>query len=115
MIARTTIPGLGTATQCVASGSHAPDPSRYVWHHVQPESCGGPTNRGNCIETCDSCHYTIHRMLYAMARATLMLPIPPTYIPLLEHPPRRAQLMYAKLGYDRCNDAGTLTKVPNEG
>lgn len=104
MEALTEIPGLGKATRCTASGSHNPVPLRFVWHHVQPVEAGGQTVPGNLIEICDSCHYSIHRLLWNLAQG---LPLGPV--------PRAAQLGYAKQGLAACVAAGTVTQIPNEG
>jgi len=103
VLAQTTMLGV-RATKCVASKAHSPTPLRFVWHHVQPHEAGGPTTPANLIELCDSCHYSIHRLLWEMAQN---LP--------LEKPPRAAQLAFARKGYDACAAAGTVDKIPNEG
>jgi len=103
VLAQTTMLGV-RATKCVASKAHSPTPLRFVWHHVQPHEAGGPTTPANLIELCDSCHYSIHRLLWEMAQN---LP--------LEKPPRAAQLAFARKGYDACVAAGTVDKIPNEG
>ena len=104
MIAATELPGLGPATTCQASGTHNPTPLRFVWHHVQPHEAGGPTAAANLIEVCDSCHYSIHRLLWHLAKG---LPTGPV--------PRRAQLTFAQRGYAACVAAGTVAQIPNEG
>jgi hypothetical protein len=115
MIAQTTLPGLGTADHCVASGSHDPRPTRFVWHHLQPKECGGATNLDNCIPVCDTCHYTIHRILYALAFQALGTPFRALYQDLLIKPPRRLQLGFATIGFARCVAAETADQIPNEG
>ena len=92
------------AITCVASGSHEPVPLRYVWHHVQPAEAGGQTTMSNLIEVCDSCHYSIHRLLWHLARNLDVGPVP-----------RRAQLAFAREGYEACVAAGTVAQIPDEG
>lgn len=104
MIAKSYHATVGHATECEGSGSHRPQPLRFVWHHIQPHECGGPTEPGNLVQLCDSCHYSVHRLLWHMARG---LPLGPV--------PRRAQLDLARTGYLRCIAAGTISKIPNEG
>jgi hypothetical protein len=100
----TFVDGLGKADQCVASDSHSPVPLRFVWHHVQPQEAGGQTIASNLIEICDSCHYSIHRLMWNMA-----VNQPNDLIP------RRMQLHYATVGYAACVAAGTVAQIPNEG
>jgi hypothetical protein len=104
MIAQTELPGLGRAQRCQASASHSPVPLRFVWHHVQPHEAGGLTVAANLIEICDSCHYSIHRLLWILANKLPRGPVP-----------RQSQLAYAQLGYARCLVAGTVDKIPDEG
>lgn len=104
MIAKGYLPGVGAASKCEASGSHRPEPLRFVWHHIQPHEAGGPTIRSNLAELCDSCHYSVHRLLYHLARD---LPLGPV--------PRQAQLELAREGLMRCHVAGTVGQIPNEG
>ncbi len=92
------------ASRCTASGSHSPMPLRFVWHHIQPHEAGGPTEPGNLVELCDSCHYSVHRLLWQMARG---LPV--------EHAPRVAMLRLATAGYTACMAAGTTGQIPDEG
>jgi hypothetical protein len=98
------VPGLGKATACVASGSHDPVPLRFVWHHVQPQEAGGQTVPANLIEICDSCHYTIHRLLWNLAHGLPNLVVP-----------RAAQRRFAQVGFAACQAAGTVALIPNEG
>ncbi len=103
------------AVQCDASGTHIPVPLRYVWHHVQPHEAGGPTTDANLVQVCDSCHYTIHQILWVMAQISLGKPVTDTQRGYITHPPRKAQLALAGQGYDRCLAAGTVAQIPNEG
>jgi len=104
MEALTTIEGIGTASTCTASITHDPKPLRFVWHHIQPHEAGGPTTPANLAQVCDSCHYSIHRLLWHLAQGA-----PPGFIP------RRTQLALARQGYSACVTAGTVAKIPNEG
>ena len=104
MITYTSLPGFGKATACEASKAHSPVPLRFVWHHVQPHEAGGATVAANLAQLCDSCHYSVHRLLWQMANS---LPV--------EKAPRQAQLVLAKRGFDACQAAGTLAQIPDEG
>lgn len=99
------VPGVGRADHCQVSTMkrHYPHPVRFVWHHMQPQEAGGQTVPDNLIQLCDSCHYTIHRILWCMAN---ILPIPKA------HPDQYA---FANEGYKRCVVAGTVKQIPNEG
>jgi hypothetical protein len=103
------------ATKCVASGTHIPRPLRFVWHHVQPHEAGGPTEAANLVELCDTCHYSIHRILWVMRLMGL------GQVPTAEqhdeytYPPRMAQKALAERGYEACVAAGTVAQIPNEG
>lgn len=92
------------AGYCVASGSHSPVPLRFVWHHIQPQEAGGPTVATNLASLCDTCHYSIHRLMWHMARGMDLGPVP-----------RLAQLALARQGYEACVAAGTVGQIPNEG
>jgi hypothetical protein len=115
MIAQTTLPGFGTATSCQASATHSPVPLRYVWHHVQPQEAGGATVAANLAQCCDSCHYSIHRLLWVMAQIAQQKPVTDVQRYDITHPPRKGQLKLASQGYDACVAAGTVAKIPNEG
>jgi hypothetical protein len=103
------------ATRCDASGTHNPRPLRFVWHHVQPHEAGGPTVPANLVQVCDSCHYTIHRILWVMAQIALQKPVTDVQRAYITNPPRQAQLALASKGYDACVAAGTIAQIPNEG
>lgn len=98
--------GFGTATTCIIlpPGSHRPVPLRFVWHHIQPHEAGGLTEASNLIQCCDGCHYSIHRIMWQLARD---LP--------LAAPANQKQLGYARAGYLACRTAGTVDRIPNEG
>lgn len=104
-----------SATKCVASGTHSPTPLRFVWHHVQPHEAGGPTTAANLAQVCDSCHYTIHRILWVMAQIAEGKTVTDVQRGYISNPPRQAQLALAKTGYDACVAAGTVAQIPNEG
>lgn len=99
------IDGVGQATDCsiAHARAHRPVPVRFVWHHIQPQEAGGVAVPANLVQLCDSCHYTVHRLLWNMAKG---LPQPPC---------RAAQLAYAQQGYAACLAAGTVARIPNEG
>ena len=115
MNAQATLPGFGTADHCEASGTHSPAPFRHVWHHVQPHDAGGSTTGVNLVQVCDSCHYTIHRILWVMRLIALQLPTTDAQRAIITRPPRRAQLILAGKGYEACRLAGTIAQIPNEG
>jgi hypothetical protein len=104
MEAMATLPGIGRAVRCDASGSHSPAPLRFVWHHIQPHEAGGETVATNLVEVCDSCHYTIHRLLWHLAKGEPVGLVP-----------RQTQLTLATLGFNKCMAAGTVARIPNEG
>jgi hypothetical protein len=99
------LPGFGPATLCqvTPTASHRPVPLRFVWHHIQPQEAGGLTEQANLVQLCDSCHYTIHRLMWYMAHGTVLPKV------------HRVQLQYAQKGFDACTAAGTVAKIPNEG
>jgi hypothetical protein len=103
------------ATQCVASSSHDPEPLRFVWHHVQPQGAGGETVESNLAELCDSCHYTIHRLLWYLAQQHRGVILTDAQEAELAHPPRRRQRKVAQQGFDACVAAGTVPAIANEG
>jgi hypothetical protein len=94
------------ATTCVvmAVNSHRPVPLRFVWHHVQPLEAGGPNIPANQVEICDSCHYSIHRLMWCLAGHEVL--------PLKFN---KAQMKIATTGYDACVAAGTVGQIPDEG
>jgi hypothetical protein len=112
------IEGRPPADHCevsLAVDGHRPVPLRYVWHHEQPESAGGATDDVNLIQLCDSCHYSTHRILYAMRLQYEGKPLTEAQQSYLTNPPRKAQLAFAQKGFDLCVAAGTVDKIPNEG
>jgi hypothetical protein len=106
MDAHVVIPGLGHAVDCAVMevSAHRPQPLRFVWHHIQPQQAGGLTVAQNLCQLCDSCHYSIHRLMWTLAQNQ---PLPPHV--------NRIQLGYARAGYNLCARAGTLPQIPNEG
>lgn len=103
------------ASKCQASATHSPQPLRFVWHHIQPQEAGGQTVPENLAQVCDSCHYTIHRMMWIMRLLADGKFITSDQRKWITTPPRRAQLGLASKGYDACRVAGTIDKIPNEG
>jgi len=100
------LPGLGRAVACAIATNtpHRPTPLRFVWHHIQPQEAGGATVTENLVSLCDSCHYSIHRILWTLKQGT----------PLPKHL-NSTQVGYAQAGYSRCVAAGTVAQIPNEG
>jgi hypothetical protein len=94
---------IGHASVCAVSKAHRPAPMRFVWHHIQPHVCGGLTVAANLVALCDSCHYSIHILLWHLGQATS-----PALVGT------RAQRALAKQGYDLCVTAGTVAKIPKE-
>ena len=117
MSAVLSLPGVGPATLCqVASATaHRPTPLRHVWHHIQPQEAGGQTVTVNLAQLCDSCHYTIHRLMYVMRLKFDGKQLTAEQQGWLDKPPRQAQLAFAVTGYNACVTAGTVDKIPNEG
>lgn len=109
------VPGLGKATTCAASGSHSPEPLRFVWHHIQPQEAGGPTTPENTAQLCDGCHYSVHRLLWLLRCTALGQSLTAGQQAELDHPPRRAQLELAQRGFAACQAAGTVSLIPDEG
>lgn len=103
------------ATQCVASGTHNPKPLRYVWHHIQPRETGGLTDAANLVQVCDSCHYSIHRIMWVMAQIAQQKPVTDAQRAVITKPPRKTHYVLAGKGYEACVAAGTVAQIPNEG
>ena len=99
------------ASSCSVTTNHVPYVVRFVWHHVMPESLGGSVE----VEVCDSCHYSIHRILYYMSLRYQGIALTDEQQALLNSPPRRAQLAIAQQGLDMCIAAGVVDRIPNEG
>ena len=76
---------------------------RYVLHHIQPQVCGGLTTPGNTVGLCDSCHYSVHVLLWHLSQGTT----PPS-------PGTRKQRAFAQQGYAACKAAGTVARIPKE-
>ena len=93
------------ATTCDAYGTHRPHPGRFVWHHIQPQVCGGPTQADNLVQCCDNCHFIIHIIMWLMV-------FDPTTVTARRF--SKTHLRYAKLGYDRAKAAGLELKMPKE-
>lgn len=105
--ALTVVPELGTAATCTGYGAHRPVPVRFVWHHVLPQVCGGKTVAENLAELCDNCHFTVHAIMYFMARNAGQLPQTVRGT--------RGQRHLAIRGYNMAVLSGTVSKIPNEG
>ncbi len=88
----------------VARWVHHPAATRYVAHHIQPQVTGGKTVAENLATLCDNCHYTVHMLLFNLAKGT----VPPMK-------GTRAQRALAQQGYAACVAANTVDKIPNEG
>lgn len=97
-------PLLGHAVGCAALKEHRPEQARSIWHHIQPQVCGGKTTVANTVALCDNCHYIIHLLLWRLANN---FPV--------DRRKWRGQLAYAQQGYDACVAAGTVGLIPNEG
>jgi HNH endonuclease len=98
------LPGAGRATSCQLARYHRPLPLRYVWHHILPEACGGRTEPGNLAQVCDSCHYSVHMLLWWLANGGIPAGITGS----------RAQLLLARRGYTLAQAAGTADRIPKE-
>jgi hypothetical protein len=96
--------GIGKATTCELYKAHRPIPLRFVWHHVLPETCGGLTQTGNLASLCDSCHYSVHILLYQLAHPDPAHVVKGT----------KTQQALAQKGYDQAVAAGTADKIPKE-
>jgi hypothetical protein len=103
----TFLPGVGTATTCVAEKSHRPKPLRFVWHHILPRTCGGLTTSGNLASVCDNCHYGIHVLLYELAQNGKLTDH--------WHMGGTGRYQIALSGYQAAIAAGTAGQIPNEG
>lgn len=104
MTARTELPGVGKATHCEVAGYHRPRPLRYVFHHILPEACGGKSEPDNLVQTCDTEHYAIHRLLWLLANGGIPRGTGGT----------RKQRALAERGYQAAVAAGTTGKIPKE-
>lgn len=98
------IDGIGRATECVIAKEHRPKPLRFVWHHVLPIAAGGKTLGPNLVQLCDSCHYTVHILLYALAQGQV----------LHQNDGTVSQRGVAKAGYELAKAAGTINLIPRE-
>lgn len=103
----TVVAGLGRADHCECVAHHRPTPARYVWHHVLPRTCGGPTTAANLVQLCDSAHYAIHVLLYELRLGGGVLP------PGYGHR-NSFHLDIARTGYERAVVAGTVDRIPKE-
>lgn len=92
------------ASLCTAAKYHSPHPLRFVWHHIQPKEAGGLTVAANLVQLCDSCHYSVHILLWQIANGGLVVPRP-----------CKGQLVLAQQGFALCEAAGTVNLIPKEG
>lgn len=93
---------VGRASQCVAAHTHSPRPLRFVWHHILPQACGGLTTTDNLAELCDSCHYSIHILMYSLSQGHAL------------HSGGKIQRDLAHQGYAAAVAAGTAELMPKE-
>ena len=104
MTALTFLEGIGRAEHCEVPTDHRPRPLRFVWHHKLPQVCGGLTRPDNLASVCDSCHYSVHVLMWNMAHG----------VPLL-HRQSPGQLTLALEGFLAAKAAGTVDRIPKEG
>jgi hypothetical protein len=104
--AETFLTAVGKATSCAVSATHrAPGTLVYVWHHVQPKGCGGPTTAANLVSLCDNCHRSTHVLLYDLKLGRAFT----------SGRGMAKQKALALRGYAECQRAGTVDKIPDEG
>ena len=96
--------GIGKATSCQLTRDHRPVPLRFVWHHILPQVCGGKTEAANLASVCDSCHYSVHILMWLMANGGIPADIKGS----------KAQRALAAQGYSQALAAGTAGKIPKE-
>lgn len=96
------LPRVGRATGCIVAVHHFPKPLRFVWHHILPQVCGGLSVPANCAAVCDSCHYSVHILLYSLAQGATI------------KPGSRVQVALARHGYAAAVAAGTVSLIPKE-
>jgi hypothetical protein len=97
----TSIEGMGMATTCQAARYHSPKPLRFVWHHIFPLACGGRTEVTNLVQVCDSCHASVHLMMWQIANGGLVV-----------DRPNAAQLTLARQGWQAAEAAGRAADIP---
>jgi HNH endonuclease len=91
------------ADHCQLARYHAPNPLRFIWHHVQPKEAGGATVEENLAQLCDNDHYAVHRLMWELANGGVV------------SKGSRYQMALARAGYEACVAAGTTSQIPNEG
>lgn len=96
--------GIGKATSCQLAKEHRPLPLRFVWHHILPQACGGKTEASNLASLCDSCHYSVHILMWLMANGGIPVDIKGS----------KTQRALALQGYNQALAAGTAGKIPKE-
>lgn len=107
----TYVDGLGHASNCSAYGMHRPRPLRFIWHHVLPAVCGGPTNAANLVSLCDTCHYSVHALMYLLAGNAGQT----SAIHGWSRLGTKTQRQLALRGYADAVRLGTVDKIPDEG
>jgi HNH endonuclease len=95
------------ATKCDIARYHRPKPLRYVEHHILPQVCGGKTEAANLAGLCDSCHYSVHAVLWQLKLTGGRLEL------VKEGTLKQRDL--AMRGYQAAVAAGTVDKIPDEG
>jgi len=93
-------------SQCAGAGIHHPRPLRYVAHHILPQVCGGKTEPGNIASLCDSCHYSVHALLWILKQGGAGFKLTTG---------TRQQRALAQQGYAAAVAAGTVDHIPDEG
>lgn len=93
--------------ECSIQGRHYPKPLRFVQHHILPKACGGGDDLTNLVTLCDSCHYSVHALLWHLKTDGGLSGLHPRT--------NRYQLVVAMQGYERALAAGTKDRIPNEG
>ena len=104
MDAHAELPEVGRATTCQLAKVHRPVPLRFIWHHVLPQACGGKTEADNLAQLCDSCHYSVHILMWYVANGGIPAGVKGT----------RTQRDLAMRGYNLALAAGTAGKIPKE-
>ena len=103
MTALTFLEGIGHADHCQISVTHRPKTLRYIWHHRLPQVCGGQTIATNLVSLCDSCHMSVHIIMWRLANN--------------QGAPLRCNVTQYKLAWDGWQEAvtaGTANLIPKE-
>lgn len=97
--------GVGRATSCqLGKQGRTHLALRFVWHHILPQACGGKTEPANLASLCDSCHYSVHILMWYLANGGIPATVTGT----------KRQLALAASGYEQAVAAGTANKIPKE-